>query len=715
MPSRHEPRALLAAIIQVGYTRASQSNHAASGGNIVNQVQRTFNGLGQLTAEYQSHSGAVNTGSTPKVQYAYTEMSGGANHSRLTSMTYPNGKVLTYNYSSGLNDTISRLSSLSDTSGTLESYDYLGLGTVVRRAHSQPGVDLTYIKQTGESNGDAGDQYIGLDRFGRVVDQRWIKTSTGTATDRFKYGYDRDSNRLYRTNEVNHSFDELYHASGASAGYDGLNQLTDFRRGTLSDANSDGVPDTVSTASRTQAWDFDALGNFDAQNTDGTNQTRSHNKQNEITSISGATTPTYDANGNVTKDETGKQFVYDAWNRLVKVKDSGGTTLETFGVDALSRRVSITANSTTTDLYYSNLWQVLEERVSGNATKQYVWSPGYVDGMILRDRDTDANGSLDERLWAQQDANWNVTALINASGVVQERYAYDPFGNFVVYSASWTVQTGGSNYAWTYQHQGLHYDFTATAYDNRGRWYDPDLGRFMQNDRAGYVAGDPNLYRYVRNSPGRWFDPTGSMIAEVKEVSLIDKKPIPDFAKDIKWQQIHGPVQLDDLGPYPVSGIDADKKLEAVHVLWVVFKGKCLDDLQVFRYDSGTMTSTGRNSAGNFYSVVSSWRKGYKPGAIITADGQPDGPGPHEVKKDDKFVIVADAPGSINAPIDDDPVIGALGGFPPWSFKSNSYVVGKSITDGKIKGEIWYDVVVAEDENYIITSNEAKVTKKNPA
>ncbi len=55
---------------------------ASSGGNIVNQVQRDFNGLGQPTKEYQSHSGAVNTGTSPKVQYAYSEMSGGADHSR---------------------------------------------------------------------------------------------------------------------------------------------------------------------------------------------------------------------------------------------------------------------------------------------------------------------------------------------------------------------------------------------------------------------------------------------------------------------------------------------------------------------------------------------------------------------------------------------------------------------------------------------------------
>ena len=146
-------------------------------------------------------------------------------------MTYPNGRVLNYNYTATIDAAISRWTSMSDSSATLEGFDYLGLGTVVRRSHSQPGVDLTYIKQSGESNGDAGDQYTGLDRFGRVVDQRWLKTSTGTATDRFKYGYDRNGNRLYRDNIVNAVFGELYHASGSSYGYDNFDQLSEFRRG----------------------------------------------------------------------------------------------------------------------------------------------------------------------------------------------------------------------------------------------------------------------------------------------------------------------------------------------------------------------------------------------------------------------------------------------------------------------------------------------------
>ena len=75
-----------------------------AGTTVVNQVEDLFNGLGQLTTEYQSISGAVDSSTTPSVQYAYTEMSGEQNNSRLVSMTYPNGRVLSYNYTAGLDD-----------------------------------------------------------------------------------------------------------------------------------------------------------------------------------------------------------------------------------------------------------------------------------------------------------------------------------------------------------------------------------------------------------------------------------------------------------------------------------------------------------------------------------------------------------------------------------------------------------------------------------
>ena len=44
--------------------------------------------------------------------------------------------------------------------------------------------------------------------------------------------------------------------------------------------------------------------------------------------MSGYTTPTYDADGNMTKDQNDLTYVYNAWGQLVTVKNSGGTTLE---------------------------------------------------------------------------------------------------------------------------------------------------------------------------------------------------------------------------------------------------------------------------------------------------------------------------------------------------------------------------------------------------
>ena len=481
------------------------SYDATTAGNVTSQIQRGYNGLGQLTTEFQATNGSVSTTTTPKVQYAYSEMPSGANHSRLTSITYPNGRVMSYQYATGLNNNISRLSSIVDGTTTLESYDYLGFGTVVRRAHAQPGVDMTYIKLSGESNGAAGDQYTGMDQFGRVVDQRWT-TSGGTTADRFAYGYDRDGNRLYKQNLVSASNSELY-------SYDGLNQLSAFQRGTLNGTKTA----LTGTASRSQSWDFDALGNFDSQTTDGTTQTRTANKQNEITSISGATTPTYDANGNLTKDETGRTFTYDSWNRLATVKNPAGTLVASYKWDGMGRRVRETRGSTTTDLYYSDQWQVLEERVGGVARFSYAWSPVYVDALIARDRDTDANGSLDERLYAVQDANFNVTALLSTAGAVVERFQYDPFGRFAVLDAAWASRAS-SSYGWNYLHQGGRWDADGGVYSFRNRELSPTLGRWLQIDPIGFGGKDQALTRYVGNSPVNYHDAYG--LKKSKDASL---------------------------------------------------------------------------------------------------------------------------------------------------------------------------------------------------
>jgi hypothetical protein len=103
-----------------------------------------------------------------------------------------------------LNDVISRLTSLIQNNATLESYQYLGLATVIERDHPQDGVNLTYIGTlTLAGTGPAGDIYGGLDRLGRVIDQKWttgVNGAAGTIKDEYTYTYDRDGNFTTKEN-----------------------------------------------------------------------------------------------------------------------------------------------------------------------------------------------------------------------------------------------------------------------------------------------------------------------------------------------------------------------------------------------------------------------------------------------------------------------------------------------------------------------------------
>ena len=119
---------------------------------------------------------------------------------------------------------------------------------------------------------------------------------------------------------------------------------------------------------------------------------------------------------------------------------------------------------------------------------------------MLRDRDSNGDGTLDERLYVAQDGNYDVTALFDNAGNVVERYIYDPFGQATILDASWNV-LAASAFAWVYLHQGGRFEATTGLYHFRYRDYSPSLGRWTSLDPLRYDAGDVNLYRTVFNAP----------------------------------------------------------------------------------------------------------------------------------------------------------------------------------------------------------------------
>ena len=115
----------------------------------------------------------------------------------------------------------------------------------------------------------------------------------------------------------------------------------------------------------------------------------------------------------------------------------------------------------------------------------------------------------------QQDASWNASALIDPTGNVQERYAFDPFGQATILTPTWSTRAF-SSFAWVYLNEGGRLDSVTALYSLRRRDYSPTLGRWVEQDPAGYVGGrDPNLYRDVSNDPIAFTDPSG-----------LDKKPV---------------------------------------------------------------------------------------------------------------------------------------------------------------------------------------------
>jgi len=138
--------------------------------------------------------------------------------------------------------------------------------------------------------------------------------------------------------------------------------------------------------------------------------------------------------------------------------------------------------------------------------RQYVYGAQYIDEVVCKIEDP---GGTPGKLFYLHDCNYNVVALTNTSGEVQERYNYEPYGGLTIANAGWTTrdphQTTQNN---SLTFQGQRYDAESGLYYFRNRYLSPVLGRFMQRDRRRYDDG-LNLYQAERSNPVTKLDPTG--------------------------------------------------------------------------------------------------------------------------------------------------------------------------------------------------------------
>ena len=119
-------------------------------------------------------------------------------------------------------------------------------------------------------------------------------------------------------------------------------------------------------------------------------------------------------------------------------------------------------------------------------------------GNVVEAYDCDAYGNTLIFTAADPSGNWQVV----------QRYVYSPYGTITVLNADWSTPPTGTQPLVDNLYQGMTLDSVTGLYDERFRNYSPSLGRWINQDPAGYING-ANRYQFVVSDPVGRVDPRG--------------------------------------------------------------------------------------------------------------------------------------------------------------------------------------------------------------
>ena len=391
-------------------------------------------------------------------------------------------------------------------------------------------IDLGYdalSRRTFERRGNSVDTTYTYDLASRLDTLTHAMGETMQAI--FDYGVDAVGKRT----SVAQQRDQLVVTGNISYSYDVTNQLTDAT------SQLPGGTD--------ESYQYDALGNRTVSHLSTSHVTNAANRLLEDDTAC----YTYDANGNLTTKiakVTGScvggitSYSWDAENRLERIDFPGGGFAE-YHYDGLGRRIQKNINGALTRYVYDFEDILFEFDGTNSLTARYTHGPGLDEPLALQ-RDLNSNGSFgpNETFYYSRDGLGSIVALTNDAGTVVGEMAYDAFGAIAANTTAISTP-----YAFT----GREFDQVSGLYYYRARYYDPEIGRFIQEDPVSFVSGI-NLYAYVGNNPISFVDPNGreAIPWEAGSFGRTVGDIFYDNLRDLQRSVVENAGQIDNLDTY---------------------------------------------------------------------------------------------------------------------------------------------------------------------
>ncbi len=413
-----------------------------------------FNNLGQLETHQQ-----ITDGNTYQTSYNYDAFG------RMISETYPSMRTVKVDYNAD--------GDVSSVWGTVGSQNRL----YANGFHYNSSGAMERMKL-----GNGKWETYAYNNRQQITEIALGNSATDKSLLKLEYGYGNNTQNNGNLLSQKITFNGLTQPFEQTYSYDSLNRLQSAEE------------KVNNSPTWKQTFQYDRYGNrrFDAANTTtlgscsqavcnpliNTSDNRFSSGQNYL----------YDANGNVTQDATGKQFLYDAENHQKQVKDASNVTIGEYLYDGEGKRV---------------------KKISSTEITVFVYNGG---GTLVAEYST-ALAQTPQVSYLTADHLGSARVITNQNGAVTTRKDYMAFGD----EASSAQRTNGLSYDSSETRKGY------TGYEKdtesglefaQARYYNATHGRFTSVDplTASANVKNPqtfNRYSYVLNSPYKFTDPLG--------------------------------------------------------------------------------------------------------------------------------------------------------------------------------------------------------------